>query len=320
MLGASDMSFARLNNISFWLLPPALVSLLASALVENGAGTGWVRHLIIKNFECKYSTLVFSNKNNNLIKNNKFKNKEVSRIYLVLDIIIWDNRYNISKYNLKFISKIDKDNIHLTKFNKSILIGTLLSDSYIEKRNNWNPRIRFEQSIKNIDYINYLYYQLSILTSITKPLLIKRNLRNKEHYSLSFRTRQLKCLNEIYNLFYIKDENNQNIKKLNIKLFEYFDNIVLANWIMGDGSKSNSGGLILCTDSFSYYDINILINILIIKYNINPKIRYHLSYKPSDILKLNKSLKPRIIIYKSDYNKIKYLIRPYILNCFLYKL
>lgn len=41
MIGASDMSFARLNNISFWLYPPALVCLLSSALVENGAGTGW---------------------------------------------------------------------------------------------------------------------------------------------------------------------------------------------------------------------------------------------------------------------------------------
>lgn len=51
MIGASDMSFARLNNISFWLYPPALICLLSSALVENGAGTGWVRHLIIKNFE-----------------------------------------------------------------------------------------------------------------------------------------------------------------------------------------------------------------------------------------------------------------------------
>lgn len=35
------MSFARLNNISFWLLPPALVMLVSSALIENGAGTGW---------------------------------------------------------------------------------------------------------------------------------------------------------------------------------------------------------------------------------------------------------------------------------------
>ena len=41
MIGASDMSFARLNNISFWCLPPALVCLVTSTLVESGAGTGW---------------------------------------------------------------------------------------------------------------------------------------------------------------------------------------------------------------------------------------------------------------------------------------
>ena len=35
------MAFPRLNNISFWLLPPALLLLLSSSLVESGAGTGW---------------------------------------------------------------------------------------------------------------------------------------------------------------------------------------------------------------------------------------------------------------------------------------
>ena len=41
MLGASDMAFPRLNNISFWMMPPSLILLVASALVEGGAGTGW---------------------------------------------------------------------------------------------------------------------------------------------------------------------------------------------------------------------------------------------------------------------------------------
>lgn len=41
MIGASDMSFARLNNISFWLYPPALTLLISSALIETGVGTGW---------------------------------------------------------------------------------------------------------------------------------------------------------------------------------------------------------------------------------------------------------------------------------------
>lgn len=41
ILGAPDIAFPRINNISFWLLPPALTLLLVSSIVENGAGTGW---------------------------------------------------------------------------------------------------------------------------------------------------------------------------------------------------------------------------------------------------------------------------------------
>ena len=41
LIGAPDVAFPRLNNISFWLNPPALVLLLLSALVEQGTGTGW---------------------------------------------------------------------------------------------------------------------------------------------------------------------------------------------------------------------------------------------------------------------------------------
>nr|YP_009673463.1 cytochrome c oxidase subunit I [Neocaridina davidi koreana]QDF42982.1 cytochrome c oxidase subunit I [Neocaridina davidi koreana]UEP15878.1 cytochrome c oxidase subunit I [Neocaridina davidi] len=41
MLGAPDMAFPRMNNMSFWLLPPALTLLLSSGMVESGVGTGW---------------------------------------------------------------------------------------------------------------------------------------------------------------------------------------------------------------------------------------------------------------------------------------
>lgn len=39
------MAFPRLNNISFWLNPPALALLLLSTLVEQGPGTGWTAYL-----------------------------------------------------------------------------------------------------------------------------------------------------------------------------------------------------------------------------------------------------------------------------------
>jgi cytochrome c oxidase subunit 1 len=41
LIGAPDMAFPRLNNVSFWILIPAIILLLASAFVEQGAGVGW---------------------------------------------------------------------------------------------------------------------------------------------------------------------------------------------------------------------------------------------------------------------------------------
>lgn len=60
MIGGVDMAFARLNNISFWCLPPALVCVIASLLIETGAGTGWTvdSKLFIKMSFDAWKTLV----------------------------------------------------------------------------------------------------------------------------------------------------------------------------------------------------------------------------------------------------------------------
>jgi cytochrome c oxidase subunit I len=45
MIGAPDMAFARLNNLSFWLLPFAATLLIASFFMPGGApGTGWTMY------------------------------------------------------------------------------------------------------------------------------------------------------------------------------------------------------------------------------------------------------------------------------------
>lgn len=41
IIGAPDIAFPRINNIRFWLLPPALILLLSSTLTGTGSGTGW---------------------------------------------------------------------------------------------------------------------------------------------------------------------------------------------------------------------------------------------------------------------------------------
>lgn len=45
LIGAPDMRFPRLNNISFWILIPATVLLVGSVFVEQGAGTGWTLYV-----------------------------------------------------------------------------------------------------------------------------------------------------------------------------------------------------------------------------------------------------------------------------------
>lgn len=40
-LGSPDILYPRINNLSFWLLPAALIFLLLSSIIERGVGAGW---------------------------------------------------------------------------------------------------------------------------------------------------------------------------------------------------------------------------------------------------------------------------------------
>ena len=41
ILGVGDLSFPRLNNIRFWLIPPAFSLLILNLFLDKGSGTGW---------------------------------------------------------------------------------------------------------------------------------------------------------------------------------------------------------------------------------------------------------------------------------------
>jgi LAGLIDADG DNA endonuclease family len=218
------------------------------------------------------------------------KNKEEKTLLIInsiffsndlnLNLQIWDTEYNRSFYKKKFLLKTERDIINITRYNRNIIIGIVLSDGFIEKRVGWNPRIRFEYSVKSFEYIWFIFNQLSNLIN-EYPLLLRRTLRNKIFYSLTFKTRQLQCLSEIHNLFY-----KGRRKYISSDLYDYFDSIVLAHWIMGDGSKSGKG-IVICTDSYTIEEVVLLMNILKIKFNVDSTITYHTLYAPLDILKLN---------------------------------
>lgn len=176
-------------------------------------------------------------------------------------LVIYDTRQSFFNLTKGILTKSQRNMIEPTKYEKSILIGMLLSDAWAQQNKGWNPRVGFKQSIKNWHYFFSVYTRLSHLCS-TIPYATFNIKRGKQFWALSFQTRQLKSLNTIIELFYLESKR----KVITIELVHHMDIIVLAHWIMGDGAKRNKG-VLLCTDNFSIQEVVLLINILYIKFN-----------------------------------------------------
>lgn len=83
-----------------------------------------------------------------------------------------------------------------------------------------------------------------------------------------FRTRYLPCMTILYNKFIVNGA-----KRVPANIIEYLDPVALAHWIQGDGEYKSSGGLVLCTNSFSIQEVVCLINALIVRYDLDCTLR-----------------------------------------------
>lgn len=236
-------------------------------------------------------------------------------------LTMWNKPLGFSSHNRKSkITNVERNVLLLTPRARSIIVGMLLSDGWMNKNGHWNPRLGFKQSVKNFAYLWQVYNELAYLCS--GPLYeSKAIVRGKTFYSWSFHTRQLPCLMEIFNLLYVKDK--VNIKTIKPDLFFYLDYIALAHWIQGDGASRNKG-VSLITHGFTLKEVILLFNILIIKFDIKPTIY---SYENRWDPKIYKGPKPergkmehQIHINSKDLNKIKHKLLPYFSEHFLYKI
>lgn len=222
--------------------------------------------------------------------------------FFLKSIVVWESEKN-SSFRIKkgILTKKIRDNYILTNYHKSIIIGLILGDGHIQKVKSWNPRVSLHQSIKNFEYIWTVFNTLSVYCS-SYPFIKKTIKRDKLFYSLEFQTRKLKTLNEVYSIFY----ETEKIKTIKPDLFFYMDYVVIAHWIMCDGAKRNKG-IILCTDCFTIKEVVLLMNILLIKYDVKSTIHFD-------------NYKPRIYINGKELKKILPFIKPYFVKHFLYKL
>nr|QID02764.1 LAGLIDADG endonuclease [Orbilia oligospora]QID02832.1 hypothetical protein [Orbilia oligospora]QID02874.1 hypothetical protein [Orbilia oligospora] len=187
----------------------------------------------------------------------KSGNSNVSSV----DIVLWG-----SNLGLTLGGRLTRIQSSMTKIPlniQSIIIGLILSDGWMQLPfDSKNARLCFKQSTKNSPYVWFVFFLLSHYCS-SFPHVTTGIRKGKPFSGLAFQTRQLPCLTDIYNLFYINK-----IKIVPSNIYELLTPVALAHWIMGDGSAVNKG-LVLCTDYFSLEQTTLLLNVLVIKYKLD---------------------------------------------------
>jgi len=176
----------------------------------------------------------------------------------------------------------------LTQLQKSLIIGSVLGDGHIRiMPGRKDAFLEIKHFLKAKDYADWKY---SVLKNICNSEPKERE-TNEGRMVYCFFTKQDKEITEIYNLFY------QDGKKIIPKELE-IDPIVLAVWLMDDGSKSNDN-IYLNTQQFSMLDQKRLLHQLRqigLKARLNrDKKYYRIRFLKESIPKLIEIVGPHII-------------------------
>jgi len=149
-----------------------------------------------------------------------------------------------------------------------ILIGSILGDSYAEKHGN-GTRICFQQEHSNNAYLLWLHSFISKLgycNSDTPKILTRLGKGGKVRQLSRFKTFTFTSFNWIQEAFYVNG-----VKTVPLIVEQFISPLALAVWIMDDGGIVSSG-LKIATNSFNQAEVQMLCDILKIKYNLKATI------------------------------------------------
>jgi hypothetical protein len=190
-----------------------------------------------------------------------------------------------------------------------LLIGTLLGDGCLQTENGQAWRYRAIHKAFHKQYIDHKYQILKDFCN-KEPTYqtIFDSRTNKNYCRYYFNSRMSSDFRFLGSIFYKND--GTVLKKVVPKhIHRYLTPRALAYWYMDDGAlkwKGHSNAVRFCTDSFSNSDVNLLINVLKEKYNLNCSLQ-----KKDNIF--------RISILENSYIQLKDLVFPYLLPSMYYK-
>jgi hypothetical protein len=168
-------------------------------------------------------------------------------------------------YKPNRLTKAEQSQFALSEDLKNILVGLILGDIFIYKACA-NARLCFKQGLIHKDYLEHLYELFKNYCSkapvITNRLPDRRT--GKIYNGIYFYSYALPCINEFYDLFYVA---GKKIIPSNIK--ELLTPLGFAYWLADDGCFcKTSHRVFICTESFTLSEINLLVETLNDKWNL----------------------------------------------------
>ena len=207
----------------------------------------------------------------------------------------------------------------LSPMQRHVLVGLMLGDGHLVpsqvKHNRENPvayRLVLLQSDFHKDYLFHLYELFKDLTRTPPQYYEFSDKRNpsKIYKRWAFSTILQPCLRFYGQQFYQYDKFNAKYHRVVPKnICRLIEASSLAYWYMDDGAAKWQGkslGLRYCTDSFSAYEIRLLVDCLKNKFQLECSTQ-------------KKGGKERIYVKQKSYYKIKNLIFEHLIPSMLYK-
>jgi hypothetical protein len=191
----------------------------------------------------------------------------------------------------------------------SVIVGSLLGDSYGSRRSGEGTRFCYKQSIVHKEYLFWLYqfFYTKGYCSNLEPRKYTRILKNgsevKQHYGYEFNTFTFRSFNWIYDMFYRKGK-----KIISTEIEKYLTPLALAVWIMDDGGWANPG-VRISTYNFNQDEIKFLVLLLKKLYDLNCTIQL-----------LKNGTQSSIYIKKESVPKLIKIVLPYMHNSMFHKL
>ena len=201
------------------------------------------------------------------------------------------------------IEELKKD-LRLNAKQRSLLVGVLLGDGHLETQNRGRTyRLKMEHSVKQKEYVEWLYEQFKDLVR-TPPRMKTKRLGEKEHASYSFATYSLASFRFYAQQFYVRGK--KVIPKLIRKLL---DPIALAVWFMDDGSFKSvrHNTYIIHALGYDKKDLEAVRRVLQEKFGIS--VVLHKQYG-----------RWRIYVMSDSADTFRELIGPYVVPSLKYKL